>query len=86
MEMMVQCQCVLTNVMDPAGYNVGFNIGAAAGAGVEDHVHGHVVPRWVGDTNFMPVLGAIRVLPEALLQTADLIREAWKTIDPDRAC
>jgi ATP adenylyltransferase len=77
---------VLTDVMDPAGYNVGFNIGTAAGAGVEDHVHGHVVPRWVGDTNFMPVLGAIRVLPEALFRTADLIRKAWQKIDPDRVC
>ena len=67
-------------MMQPQGFNVGFNIGEAAGAGVKDHVHGHVVPRWSGDTNFMPVLGGPRVVPESLDDTARLLREAFAAI------
>jgi len=55
----------------PHGFNLGWNIGRVAGAGIEDHVHQHVVPRWNGDTSFMPVLGDVKVLPEALLRTAE---------------
>jgi ATP adenylyltransferase len=61
----------------PHGVNLGWNLGRVAGAGVVDHVHEHVVPRWNGDTNFMPVLADTRVLPEALLQSARRVREAW---------
>lgn len=60
---------VLDEAMAPHGYNVGMNLGRVAGAGVEHHLHMHVVPRWSGDTNFMPVLGDVRVLPEHLLAT-----------------
>ena len=65
----------ITRLMDPGGFNVGFNLGAAAGASV-DHLHLHVVPRWGSDTNFMPVLADIKVLPEHLEVTAARIREA----------
>ena len=61
-----RCVDILGQVMNPQGFNVGINIGGAAGAGLKDHIHQHVVPRWVGDTNFMPVLGSTTVIPQAL--------------------
>jgi ATP adenylyltransferase len=67
----------LTAVYHPQGHNLGWNLGRAAGAGIVDHVHQHVVPRWGGDTNFMPVLADVRVLPEALAESARRLREAW---------
>jgi ATP adenylyltransferase len=61
----------------PDGFNVGANLGTVAGAGVADHVHMHVVPRWEGDTNFMPVLSEVRVLPESLQDTHRKLKEAF---------
>ena len=61
----------------PHGFNLGWNLGRAAGAGIVDHIHQHVVPRWNGDTSFMPVLGDVKVLPEHLLETARRMREAF---------
>jgi len=66
----------LRNAWNPEGFNIGANIGAVAGAGVKDHVHLHVVPRWVGDTNFMSVLGETRVIPQTLEQAYDEIKAA----------
>ena len=60
---------VLRQVFDPGGFNLGTNIGKVAGAGIADHVHTHVVPRWQGDTNFMPVVADTGVVPEALAET-----------------
>ena len=60
---------VLRQVFNPGGFNLGVNIGKVAGAGIEDHIHTHVVPRWQGDTNCMPVIAGVRVLPEALDET-----------------
>jgi ATP adenylyltransferase len=61
----------------PEGYNLGWNLGRIAGAGVLDHIHLHVVPRWGGDTNFMPVLADVKVLPEHLAETRKRLAEAW---------
>ena len=68
---------VLRQAMNPDGFNVGVNIGRAAGAGIPDHVHFHVVPRWTGDTNFMAVIDNVKIINEALEQTAAKLRQAF---------
>jgi ATP adenylyltransferase len=67
----------LRATVSPHGVNVGMNLGTVAGAGIADHLHQHVVPRWGGDTNFMPVIGQTRVLPELLTNTYELLKPAF---------
>jgi ATP adenylyltransferase len=73
----VRAVAVLGEVYGPDGHNLGWNLGRVAGAGIVDHIHLHVVPRWAGDTNFMPVLADVKVIPEHLLATRDRLRAAW---------
>jgi len=72
-----QGMAALAETYAPQGYNVGWNLGRIAGAGIVDHVHLHVVPRWAGDTNFMPVLADVKVVPEHLSETRARLAAAW---------
>ena len=65
---------VLRRIFNPAGFNIGINIGRTAGAGIDRHVHTHIVPRWEGDTNFMPAISSTRVVPEALASTYEKLK------------
>lgn len=71
---------VLKEALSPDGFNLGLNIGRVAGAGIEDHVHMHIVPRWAGDTNFMPVISNVKVIPESIRGTYSKIRETLKKV------
>jgi ATP adenylyltransferase len=72
----------LADAFHPEGFNLGMNLGTCAGAGVADHLHWHIVPRWTGDTNFMPVVGDVKVMPQHLLATYDRLRGVfgWLTL------
>ncbi len=73
-----RCVSVLKKVMSPQGFNLGINLGKVAGAGFDEHLHLHIVPRWNGDTNFMPVFSDVRVVAEGLDATYKKILEEWR--------
>ena len=76
MKLTRRCQHALSQVMKPEGFNLGINLGKCAGAGILEHLHIHVVPRWNGDTNFMPVMSSTSVVPQALSELAAQLRAA----------
>ena len=71
----------LRKIMSPHGFNFGANIGKAAGAGIHEHIHFHLVPRWNGDTNFMPVLGEVKIISQDLLETKDRFISTFNNLD-----
>ncbi|HSH09808.1 MAG TPA: HIT domain-containing protein [Oceanipulchritudo sp.] len=77
MDLIVLSQQGLKAAMHPDGFNVGFNLGRASGAGIPKHLHCHVVPRWNGDSNFLPVIGKTRTLPQALDQTWEVLKKVF---------
>ena len=78
--LMQKCVKALTKLMAPHGFNIGMNLGKVAGAGIDQHLHMHIVPRWNGDTNFMPVVGEVRVLSESLASTYSRLTAIWPEI------
>jgi ATP adenylyltransferase len=83
MELASSATKVIRDAMGAHGFNVGLNLGQAAGAGIPGHLHLHVVPRWGGDTNFMPVVGETRVLPEMIEQTDAKLRPGFASLERD---
>ena len=79
-ELTRRCEMTLTEAYAPQGINLGMNLGRPAGAGIVDHLHVHLVPRWTGDTNFMTIVGNVRVLPEELSRTAERLRPIFQRL------
>lgn len=73
-ETVMTCKKAIQRLFKPAGFNIGMNLGRVAGAGIDEHCHIHIVPRWNGDTNFMPVFGDVKVVSEGLYTTFDRLR------------
>ena len=84
-ELTQQTVRALTEAFAPNGFNLGINQGSIGGAGIAAHLHQHVVPRWGGDTNFMPVIAQTKVLPQSLPDTRDALRAAWRAAWPGSA-
>ena len=79
-ELIKRCIEILRTISTPDGFNVGFNLGKSAGAGYDEHIHNHIVPRWVGDTNFMPVLAETKVHPEHLRKSYEKLAPHFKKL------
>jgi ATP adenylyltransferase len=85
MEQLKIAKLVLTEIYKPQGFNIGLNLGRAGGAGIKEHLHFHIVPRWSGDTNFMPVFGEVKVISQELMETKKKMLDAYNLIDSKRA-
>jgi len=86
-EMMVvtkECCAVMREAMKPQGFNIGVNVGDAAGAGIKEHLHIHIVPRWHGDTNFMAVMDEVRVMPQHLRETYDILKKCFEQLAAEK--
>ncbi|NLC71745.1 MAG: HIT domain-containing protein [Desulfuromonadaceae bacterium] len=83
-DLLIRARRVLNLHLRPQGFNIGINLGKVGGAGVTEHVHLHIVPRWLGDTNFMPVFADVRVIPQHLETTYDMLRKTFE--EPDGGC
>ena len=77
-----QAMTVLRSVSNPHGFNLGMNQGAVAGAGIAAHLHQHVVPRWAGDSNFLPIIARTKAVPQLLSDTRQLLADAWRAEFP----
>jgi ATP adenylyltransferase len=80
-QLLRNCRVVLQERLKPQGFNVGINLGNVAGAGLAEHLHMHIVPRWTGDTNFMPVFADVRVIPQHLEETYRILLDGFKSLD-----
>jgi len=80
MEQIKIAKKALAEIYSPQGFNIGANLGRASGAGIEEHLHFHIVPRWNGDTNFMPVLGEVKIISQDLAETKKLLLSAYKKL------
>ena len=79
-QLLRKCRIVMQECLKPQGYNVGINLGKIAGAGLAEHLHMHIVPRWTGDTNFMPVFADVRVIPQHLEETYGILLDGFKSL------
>ncbi len=80
MDEIILAEKVLQKIFSPQGFNIGANLGRAGGAGIEDHIHFHIVPRWNGDTNFMPAIGEVKVISQELAETKKRLLAAYKEL------